>query len=127
MKKSILFFLFATLLIGLGSCSQSSKSQGAKEVVEAPEAKYEGQARDIDVAARANEQLQKLGVTLDDAQQVKLQEITAKYDFSSANNQEQRRAMRQELQKDIYANVLTPEQQAAVDGMRESRGNKDGN
>ncbi|MCB0571984.1 MAG: hypothetical protein KDC66_19595 [Phaeodactylibacter sp.] len=127
MKKSIMFFLFATLLIGLGSCSQSSKSQGAKEVAETPEGKNEGKARDIDVVARSTEQLQKLGVTLDDAQQAQLQELAAKYDFSNVNTQEERRAMRQNLQRDIYDNILTPEQRAAIDGMRENRGNKDGN
>ncbi|HQU58041.1 MAG TPA: hypothetical protein PLU64_02570, partial [Saprospiraceae bacterium] len=62
-----------------------------------------------------------------EAQQAKLQEIAAKYDFAGVTSKEERRAMRQDLQKDIYNNVLTPEQQAALDGMRESRGNKDGN
>ena len=127
MKKRMLFFLVIALAIGLSSCSQSSKSQGAKEVTtENPENK-EGQARDIDVVARANDQFNKMGITLDEAQQAKLQEIAAKYDFAGVTSKEERRAMRQDLQKDIYNNVLTPEQQAALDGMRESRGNKDGN
>lgn len=125
MKKIILLFFAATLVLGLSNCSQSAKTkQAAEQATEAEtaESQFEGETREIDAVARANDQLKKMGVTLDAEQQRKLQDIANKYDFNNATSQEERRGMRQDLQKEIYSSILTPEQQAIIDGMRENRG-----
>jgi hypothetical protein len=121
MKKLFLFLFVATLSLGLANCSQSAKSKQATDA-ESTENQFEGQTRDIDAVARANDQLRKMGVELDAEQQRQLEALAGKYDFNSATSQEQRRGMRQDLQKEIYSTVLTPEQQAIIDGLREQRG-----
>lgn len=120
MKKIILLLFVATLVFGISNCSQSAKTKQATEA-ETTDSQFEGQTREIDAVARANDQLKKMGVILDDEQQLKLQDIADKYDFSNAKSQEERRGMRQDLQKEIYSNILTPAQQAVIDGMRENR------
>lgn len=131
MKKILLSLFAATLFVSLIGCSNSKKSGETSN--ETPEAALEetqtttSDTKDagVDAYGRVAGQMEQLGIELSEDQQRLLQETSGKYDFNSAGNAEQRKAMRQEYQQEMY-NILTPEQQAVYDDKRQNR-NQGGN
>lgn len=129
MKRILFSFLAATLVIGLFSCSNSKKSgetstEGTEVVQEeAPETADDAVSQvdaGRDAFGRMNSQMEQLGIELSEEQQRQLQEVSGRFDLNSATNAEQRKALRQQLQQEMY-NILTPEQQAVYDGQRQNR------
>lgn len=131
MKKIFLSFFAATLFVSLIGCSNSKKSGETSS--ETPETAVEetqtttsdAKEAGVDAYGRVAGQMEQLGIELSEDQQRLLQEAAGKYDFNSASNAEQRKAMRQEFQQEMY-NILTPEQQAVYDEKRQNR-NQGGN
>ena len=136
MKRVNILLVMGALLVLAASCSQSSKTQ--KSNVEAMEQPAENQTpeagapaeekgnADMNPASRLGGQLDQMNAGLTEEQKMKLDEIAKKYDLSKAGSQEDRKAMREQMQNDINS-VLTPEQRAKLDENRKARKAASGN
>jgi Spy/CpxP family protein refolding chaperone len=135
MKKINFLLALAVLLVFAASCSQSSKTQ--KSNVEAQEQptiesdatpgseETKGNA-DMSPGSRMAKQLDQVGSSLTEEQRMQLEEIAGKYDMSKATTQEERRAMRDQLQNEMNS-ILTPEQRAKLDEKKKARKAESGN
>ncbi len=126
MKKLYNLLAIIVLTIFIAACSQTPKTQkGTVETQEkAPDnpvvATEEVDKKSLNAADRIGSQLEELGDGLTEEQRARLDELSQKYDRSRAGSQEERRAMRQQMQNEVN-NILTPEQRAKLDQNRKTR------
>jgi Spy/CpxP family protein refolding chaperone len=137
-KANIIFIAVIGLMIAVG-CSQSSKTQ--KSTSESQEQQMDSgnemtneegtgslteKMADANPSDRIGTQLDQLNMSLTEDQKNKMNEISNKYDFNNVSNQQERKAMRDQMMNEIN-NVLTPEQRAKLDESKKARKDASGN
>jgi Spy/CpxP family protein refolding chaperone len=132
MKKINIWLTISILSIFAVSCSQTSKapkgnSETQEKAAESQASTPENdQEKSLNAGDRLGSQLDELGESLTADQRAKLDELSRKYDLSRSGSQDERRAMRQQMQNEVN-NILTPEQRAKLEQNRKARKGASGN
>lgn len=137
-KANVIFIAIVGLLLAVG-CSQSSKTQ--KSSTESQEQNVDSTSEmapeegtgsltekkmDANPNERIGKQLDQMNMSLTEDQKNQLDEISNKYDFNNVSNQQERKALRDQMMNEINS-VLTPEQRAKLDEGRKARKDGSGN